>query len=62
MNETNETKLNPCPYCREVWVFFDKYDRLMYRTNCKCGFAWKIGRWKHTEKEAVELWNKKVKK
>lgn len=60
MNE-NETKLNPCPKCGKAFLFYDRYDRLKYKVNCSCGWAWKVSRWEETKAAAVEKWNKKVK-
>ena len=62
MNEQNEIKLNPCPYCRKIYLFYDRYDRKQYKVNCDCGFAWKVSRFKNTKAEAAEAWNKKIKK
>lgn len=61
MSEENKTHLNPCPKCGTAWLFYDRYDRLQYKANCNCGFAWKISRWKDTAKAAAEEYNKKVK-
>lgn len=59
-----ERKLRQCPYCRDSWLYSSDgsytagYENLGWKTNCRCGFAWKpANKWFKTKEEAIDDWN-----
>lgn len=53
-----------CPYFNDAWLYVSDdgytsgYECKGYKTECRCGFAWKNTDWKPTKDEAIKIWNK----
>lgn len=57
------SKLLPCLYCKDSWLFASKYDygsdyeNLGYQGTCKCGKFDKKVTWNKTREQAIAQWN-----
>ena len=59
-------ELKPCPYCGDTWIYASEndygsgYKARGYRVACKCGYAWRVYRkWHKNKQSAIDTWNER---
>ena len=59
MTEECKTKLKPCPFCggKAEMLSYSEHEWLVYCKECD-GM---VEKWRETEEEAMEQWNRRVK-